>query len=193
MWGGPHAHTTRSAICPRHPFRSQAHRPDPCPYRFSILTRRHVPGATKLSRGRVYPAQMPTADDARNSALKIGMEYLKRYYRPSQHIEIISKDQFKAILKSVCEAVKASYGGEALDATFEDRVKQMLEDKKAEVLGHHANGNGAVPRWRGCCRGGASASASGGGAASRSRCRTVSRTVPRAAPQRGDGHGGCCA
>ena len=136
---------------------------------------------------------MPTADDARNSALKIGMEYLKRYYRPSQHIEIISKDQFKAILKSVCEAVKASYGGEALDATFEDRVKQMLEDKKAEVLGHHANGNGAVPRWRGCCRGGASASASGGGAASRSRCRTVSRTVPRAAPQRGDGHGGCCA
>ena len=75
---------------------------------------------------------MPTVVEVKHAAAKIGQAYLKQYYRPSHEIAVISKEQFKEILRSVCEAVDGRPPN-----TFEARVKQMLEDKKTETLGQH--------------------------------------------------------
>ena len=86
---------------------------------------------------------MPTSAEAQEKILAIASKYLKQYYDPKRDIDTTTRDQFKKINKSVLKAVEASYKEEeALDGAFEERVMNMLEAKKDEVLGGGANGNG---------------------------------------------------
>ena len=87
---------------------------------------------------------MPTVDETKQRCRDIAGQYLKRYYDIKRSIEIISKEQFKVVNKSVCDAVAANYKppGEALDKAFQARVEQMLELKTSEV--RNGSGNGAA-------------------------------------------------
>ena len=86
---------------------------------------------------------MPTANEASQHCRdNIAGQYLKRYYDVRRSIEIISKEQFKAVNKSVCDFVAANYKGEALDTVFKARVEQLLAIKTDEV--RNGSGNGAA-------------------------------------------------